>query len=156
MPTVKIARPTGAAKPARPLPAAAVARGSQCRLCGASAPLRHVELNQNIGLIVFRLQKTVCGDLCAPCIRSTYARFTLVTLFGGWWGLMSCIMAPGIIFSNTLYFLNVLAGRGKLARAAHMMAVVFFYFGLLFTLVALTPDSKHRAPGASVATQARR
>ena len=60
-----------------------------CQLCGIDRPLKQVTLMQNIGLLVVRFPKTLSGLLCRECISSKFWSFTLITLFLGWWGVIS-------------------------------------------------------------------
>jgi hypothetical protein len=44
---------------------------------------------QNIGVIVLRFSKTVSGQLCRTCVDEHFWSMTLITLFFGWWGVIS-------------------------------------------------------------------
>jgi hypothetical protein len=60
-----------------------------CQLCGEERALKQVTLMQNIGLVVLRFPKTLSGLLCKQCIHSNFWRYTLITFFFGWWGVIS-------------------------------------------------------------------
>ena len=67
-----------------------------CQSCGVEAPTQHVVFYQNIGALVMRFQKKIEGNLCKSCIHKYFWEFTLITLFLGWWGVIS--------FFATLFF----------------------------------------------------
>ena len=80
-----------------------------CQLCGEDRPLKHVTLMQNIGLLVVRFPKTVSGLLCKQCISSTFWSYTLITLFLGWWGVISFFYTLVAIPRNVV---NYISSRG--------------------------------------------
>jgi hypothetical protein len=81
-----------------------------CQACGAKAPTKYVEFYQNIGALVMRFSKSIKGELCKQCINKHFWEFTLVTLIGGWWGVVSFIMTPFLLLNNIgryLFALNL-------------------------------------------------
>jgi len=46
------------------------------------------------------------GNLCKTCIRKIFWEYTLVTLFVGWWGVISFIVTPFYIVSNVCQYMS--------------------------------------------------
>jgi hypothetical protein len=67
------------------------------------APTKHVAFYQNIGLLVMRFSNTIDGNLCKSCIHKYFWKYTLITFFLGWWGI--------ILFIVTIFFLLNNIGR---------------------------------------------
>jgi len=81
---------------------------SLCENCWSESPTKYVELYQNIGLLAFRLQKSVKGNLCKACIRKYFWQFTTTTFFLGWWGIISFFMTLFILPNNLIRYLSSL------------------------------------------------
>jgi hypothetical protein len=94
-----------------------------CNLCGVAAATKNVALHQNIGMLVLRQSKTVEGQLCRRCIRSHFWEFTLVTLFAGWWGVISFLFTPFILINNVVRFVGSLGLPEPDPRALSVFAV---------------------------------
>jgi hypothetical protein len=62
---------------------------SHCQACGRHAPTQNVTFMQNVGLLVIRFPRTIRGFLCRTCIDQYFWRYTLITFFFGWWGVIS-------------------------------------------------------------------
>jgi hypothetical protein len=86
-----------------------------CDLCRRPAPTKAVHLGSNLGMVVIAFTETVRGHLCGNCIDRVFWRFTLKTLFLGWWGIRSFFRTPYLLISNIVE----LAGARKLARLRH-------------------------------------
>jgi hypothetical protein len=76
-----------------------------CQVCGVEAPTKHVAFYQNIGALVMRFYKSVDGNLCKSCIHRIFWKFTLISLFLGWWGVISFIVTPFFILNNFIRYL---------------------------------------------------
>lgn len=105
-----------ALSPIRPLayatpPGLTAARGGagRCQVCGVSAPTKHVEFHQNVGMLVMRTHRTVRGNLCKSCIHQKFWKMTGITLAVGWLGTISLILAPIFVISNTVRYLSCLS-----------------------------------------------
>jgi hypothetical protein len=85
---------------------------SFCENCLCESSTKHVALYQNIGLIVMRLHKSVEGNLCRACIRKYFWQFTTITLFLGWWGVISFFMTLFILPNNLIRYLSSLGLPG--------------------------------------------
>ncbi len=77
-----------------------------CQGCGIRAPLKHVRLFQNIGLLFQRKSRSIEGNLCKNCIDKYFSRFTLTTFIFGWWGLISFFVTIGYLANNLFMFLG--------------------------------------------------
>lgn len=82
-----------------------------CRGCGREAKTAPIRQRRQIGLVLFRLYSNERRALCAPCAARFYRGMTGVTLFAGWWGLISFFVTPYVLISNTADYL----GRDKSA-----------------------------------------
>mgnify|MGYP001553084273 CR=1 FL=1 len=83
---------------------------ARCQRCDAMAATKGVIYYQNIGLLVARLRRKVEGDLCRRCTTRVFLRMTGVTLIFGWWGMISMIVSPFMIFNNVVQYLSVMRG----------------------------------------------
>jgi len=63
---------------------------------------------QNIGMLVIRFPRTRTGQMCRRCIDSTFWSYTLVTMFLGWWGMISFIYSLISIPTNIINYLGAL------------------------------------------------
>jgi hypothetical protein len=81
----------------------------RCQACGISAPTKHVSFYQNIGALVMRFSRSIQGDLCKPCIHKYFWEFTSITLFAGWFGIISFIITPFLILNNVFRYLGCLS-----------------------------------------------
>src|SRR5450759_3335079 len=86
-----------------------------CQACGCYGDTRYVELFQNVGGLVMRFSKSIKGNLCRACISKYFWELTLVTLFAGWWGVISFIVTPFFLINNVYRFLST----RSLAPAEH-------------------------------------
>jgi hypothetical protein len=98
--------PPGAA-PARVAPV--VAGQGRCQICGVSAPTKHVEFHQNVGMLVMRFHRAVRGNLCKSCIHEKFWKMTGITLAVGWLGVISCILAPIFVINNIIRYISCLS-----------------------------------------------
>ena len=110
-PSAAAARPRMATPP--PIPAAAAPAppgAARCESCGTLGPVGRIELHQNIGALVVRFHKSVKGNVCPACAKKHFQELTLITLVGGWWGVISFIMTPFILVNNVLQYLSYKPG----------------------------------------------
>ncbi len=76
-----------------------------CGVCGKVADLKYVEFHENRGALVMRYHREIKGNLCIDCINKYFWKFTLITLFIGWFGVISFIVTPFIIINNVFRYL---------------------------------------------------
>lgn len=85
-----------------------VTRTGACRACGAFAPTKYVEFHQNIGGFVVRFHKSMKGALCKSCIHRYFWEYTGLTLFAGWWGVISFFVTPVFLVNNVVRYVGCL------------------------------------------------
>jgi len=125
-PSAADARPRTAAPP--PIPegtSPAPAGAARCESCGAVGPVGRVEFHQNIGALIVRFHKSVKGNVCPACAKKHFQELTLITLFGGWWGVISFFMTPFILVNNLLQYLSYKPGAPAVAPIAPGPATTF-------------------------------
>ena len=96
-------RLTGNTVPPQKWPAEADSVGP-CQRCQVIGPLVGVTLRQNIGAFVARYQTEINGFFCRGCTHHYFWTRTLTTLCVGWWGLISFLVTPAILVSNTYQY----------------------------------------------------
>ena len=79
-----------------------------CQTCGVEAPTKYVEFHRNIGLLFLRLSASIKGDLCKRCIHKHFWEMTLVTIFLGWWGVISFLVTPFFLLNNVIRYVGCL------------------------------------------------
>jgi hypothetical protein len=94
--------------------------GLVCSECGAGAPTRWFEFNENIGMFFARTSRSLEGHLCRDCMSKTFLVYTARTLFLGWWGMISFAMTLVFLPANVAWYLGGIglpgprAGEGPL------------------------------------------
>ncbi len=73
---------------------------SICQNCGRLGQTKKVKFRRHIGALVLRFERTIDGNLCRDCIADYFWKYSLITLFLGWWGIISLIVTPFILLSN--------------------------------------------------------
>jgi hypothetical protein len=79
-----------------------------CEACGVLGQTKHVNLIYNIGALVIRFHKTMSGQLCKRCISDYFWKYSLITMFLGWWGVISFVVSLVTLPVNAFYFLSSL------------------------------------------------
>ena len=77
---------------------------SVCEICLQNKPTRYVDLYENAGALIVRYHKQIKGELCFECQKFVFVRFTLKTLFLGWWGVISFWITPFILLNNVIRY----------------------------------------------------
>ena len=77
-----------------------------CQACGRKAPTMEVTFRQNVGALVMHFHRSVNGDFCKPCIQKYFWHMTLITLFLGWWGVISFFFTLFILPANVFVYLG--------------------------------------------------
>jgi hypothetical protein len=57
---------------------------------------------RHIGLIVAFQSADLRGYFCKDCFMKSFWRYTLVTFFFGWWGLVSFFLTPIVLVNNLI------------------------------------------------------
>jgi hypothetical protein len=71
-----------------------------CEVCRRPAEVKYIELYENKGALVMRYHREIKGKLCKDCINEYFWKFTLTTLFIGWFGIISFIVTPFYLINN--------------------------------------------------------
>lgn len=79
-----------------------------CEACGVVGQTKHVSIMYNVGALVVRFHKTMAGQLCKRCISDYFFKYTLTTLFLGWWGVISFFVSLFTLPMNLVAFLGSL------------------------------------------------
>ncbi len=79
-----------------------------CQDCGREAPTRYVDFYQNIGALFMRFHKQIKGNLCRDCVNKRFWEMTGITLFLGWWGVISFVFTLFILPNNIIRYLGTL------------------------------------------------
>ncbi len=79
-----------------------------CQSCGLPVETQYVEFYENVGMIFMRQHRNAKGNFCKSCIDYYFWNFTGKTILLGWWGTISFIVTPFILFNNFLRFIFTL------------------------------------------------
>ncbi len=104
-----------------------------CQACGKNFPTKKITFHKNIGLLIMRINRTATGNFCVYCIEKFFWEYTAITLYLGWWGVISFFTTPFnllINFFNYLRTLNMKPGKLVLWRIA-WVSKVFVLLGVL-------------------------
>src|SRR5947209_3050636 len=71
-----------------------------CQACGVEAPTQKVMFVQHVGAIVMFFHKRISGLMCRNCVKRYFGEYTLITLFAGWWGVISVLATPVVLLIN--------------------------------------------------------
>lgn len=85
-----------------------------CQLCGSMRPTHNVTFHRNIGMLLVRQTRSIKADMCKTCMNRNYWEFMGKNLLLGPWGIISLIVTPIYLITNTYSYL---AGRHNLRDA---------------------------------------
>ena len=77
-----------------------------CECCGATGPIIKISLDRHIGAIVLMFHKSIKGFLCSACIKKFFWEYTLITFIFGWWGILSMVITPIVLISNSISYMR--------------------------------------------------
>ena len=80
-----------------------------CQACAANAPTKQVSFHQNVGLIILRFPSSIKGALCRACIDKYFWKMSLISLFFGWWGVISFFWTLFTLPMNVITYLGALS-----------------------------------------------
>ena len=86
----------------------------RCQVCGNMRQTSEVKFHHNIGMIVLRQTRSIQGNMCKTCMRSKYWEFMGKNLLLGPWGIISVIVTPIYMVTNTVTYVS---GARKLSDA---------------------------------------
>ncbi len=72
----------------------------RCQVCGAHAPVKKLWAAQMIGMIIVFQYSYVNGMICRRCIDKELMQRTLISLFLGWWGVISFFLNWVVLAAN--------------------------------------------------------
>jgi hypothetical protein len=52
---------------------------------------------QHIGAVIMFFHKRIGGEFCRNCVNKYFRKFGLITLFFGWWGIISLFATPVVL-----------------------------------------------------------
>jgi hypothetical protein len=95
-------------------PASPAGTIGRCQICGNMRQTSLVKFHHNIGMIVLRQTRTIQANMCKTCMRGKYWEFMGKNLFLGPWGIISVIVTPIYMVTNTVTYVS---GARKLSNA---------------------------------------
>ena len=79
-----------------------------CQFCGNMRQTTPVTFHRNIGMLVARQTKSLKGNLCKTCVKKSFWDFTAKNLLLGPWGMISIIVTPIYLVTNTVSYVSAL------------------------------------------------
>ena len=86
----------------------------RCQICGSMRETAPVTFHRNVGMLVIRQTHRLTGNLCKTCIVKKFWDFTVKNLLLGPWGVVSLIVTPIYLVTNTVAYITA---RQKLRHA---------------------------------------
>lgn len=87
-------------------PANAAGALGPCQVCGNMRQTSPVKFHHNVGMIVLRQTRSIQGNMCKTCMRSKYWEFMGKNLLLGPWGVISVIVTPIYMVTNTVTYVS--------------------------------------------------
>ena len=78
----------------------------RCQVCGSMRQTAPVTFNRNIGMIVLRQTRSISGNMCKTCLGKNYWQFMGLNLLLGPWGMISLIIMPIYLVTNTVSYVS--------------------------------------------------
>ena len=110
-----------------------------CTVCGLEAPTKKVMFFQHIGAVILMFNRHIKGRMCRSCINEYFTKYTVITTFLGWWGMISFFLTPFLLLHNLVRYLFCLGLQPAPHTAASGTApaiVVFLVAGGALTVLA--------------------
>jgi hypothetical protein len=79
-----------------------------CQICGVVRQTSQVTFNRNIGMLVARQTKRINATMCKTCLTKNFWDFTSKNLLLGPWGMVSLIITPIYLVTNTVSYVSAL------------------------------------------------
>jgi hypothetical protein len=86
----------------------------KCQLCGSMRQTSPVTFHRNVGMLLVRQTHRLQGNLCKTCLSKKFWDFTMKNLLLGPWGVISLVMTPIYLITNTVSYISA---RQKLRDA---------------------------------------
>ena len=78
----------------------------RCQVCGSMRATTLVKFDRNIGMLVLRQVRSIQGNMCKTCVGKKFWEFTGLNLLLGPWGVISLIMTPIFLITNTVSYVS--------------------------------------------------
>jgi hypothetical protein len=86
----------------------------RCQICGSMRQTSQVTFHRNIGMLVARQTMKIQAAMCKTCLGKKYWEFQGKGLLLGPWGMISLIVTPIYLVTNTV---NYVSATRKLSGA---------------------------------------
>jgi hypothetical protein len=80
----------------------------RCQVCGSVRQTSPVTFHRNIGMLVARQTRSIQGNMCKTCVGKKFWDFTLKNIVFGPWGVISLIVTPIYLVTNTVSYISAL------------------------------------------------
>jgi hypothetical protein len=80
-----------------------------CQLCRSMRTTQSVTFHRNIGMLVARQTRSIKADMCKTCMSKNYWEFMGKNLLLGPWGMISLLITPIYLITNTYSYLAALS-----------------------------------------------
>ena len=80
----------------------------RCQVCGSVRQTSPVTFHRNIGMLVARQTRSIQGNMCKTCVGKKFWDFTLKNIVFGPWGVISLIVTPIYLVTNTVNYISAL------------------------------------------------
>jgi len=78
----------------------------RCQICGSMRQTSLVKFHRNIGMLVARRTIAIQGQMCKTCLGKKYWEFMGKGLLLGPWGMISLIVTPIYLITNTVSYIS--------------------------------------------------
>ena len=78
----------------------------RCQVCGNMRATTLAKFDRNIGMLVLRQVRSIQGNMCKTCLGKKFWEFTGLNLLLGPWGVISLIMTPIFLITNTVSYVS--------------------------------------------------
>jgi len=86
----------------------------RCQVCGSMRQTSQVTFHRNVGMLIARQTFKLQGSMCKTCLSKKYWEFQGKGLLLGPWGMISLVVTPIYLISNTVSYV---AASRKLRNA---------------------------------------
>jgi hypothetical protein len=80
----------------------------RCQDCGMLRQISPVKFHHNIRMVVLRQTRSIQGIMCKSCIGKRFWEYQGKNLLFGPWGLISIIVTPIYLITNTVSYVSAL------------------------------------------------
>jgi hypothetical protein len=81
----------------------------RCQICGSMRQTSPVTFHRNVGMLVVRQTRIIQGNLCKTCLGKKFWDFTIKNIVFGPWGVISLIVTPIYLITNTVNYISALS-----------------------------------------------